>query len=206
MKTVSSKVLRRIVEDLRDGCEVIIVCFGDSITAGYGVTRGFPFYWKGMLQSDYPDSRIDIINSGLSGDTTIDGLARLESDVLSHNPDLVTVNFGINDAVMGIDIEDFKKNEEKIVSLIQGECGSEILLLSSPPLESSYHDKLMMRYNRAVAEVAGKMNVRFLNIYEAWIKRIQEGASNSSLILPGLDHPNEEGYKIIAEEIMNFFH
>jgi acyl-CoA thioesterase-1 len=204
-KADSNKLFQGIIEDLRNGCEVIIVCFGDSITAGYGVSKGFPHYWKEMIERNYPDARIEIINSGISGDTTMDGLARLDSDVLSYDPDLVTVNFGINDAVMGLDIEEFKKNQERIVSGILKGSGSEVLLLSSQPLESPYYDRLVIRYYRAIAEVAKKMNVGFLNVCETWIKRTQQGIPLSSLILPGLDHPNEEGYKIIAEELMKLF-
>ncbi|MDD1753826.1 MAG: SGNH/GDSL hydrolase family protein [Methanotrichaceae archaeon] len=204
-KVDSNSLFKRIIEDLRNGCDVIIVCFGDSITAGYGVSKGFPHYWKEMIEKTYPEARIEIINSGISGDTTMDGLARLDLDVLFYSPDLVTVNFGINDAAMGVDIEEFKKNQEEIVSRILEASGSEVLLLSSQPLESPYYYSIVLRYYKAIAEVAKKMNVGFLDVYEAWIKRTQQGILLSSLILPGLDHPNEEGYKIIAEELMKLF-
>jgi len=204
-KVDSNSLFKRIIEDLRNGCDVIIVCFGDSITAGYGVSKGFPHYWKEMIEKTYPEARIEIINSGISGDTTMDGLARLDLDVLFYSPDLVTVNFGINDAAMGVDIEEFKKNQEEIVSRILEASGAEVLLLSSQPLESPYYDSMVLGYYKAIAEVAKKMNVGFLDVYEAWIKRTQQGILLSSLILPGLDHPNEEGYKIIAEELMKLF-
>ncbi|MGB7570946.1 MAG: GDSL-type esterase/lipase family protein, partial [Methanothrix sp.] len=91
--------------DLEAGCDVAIVAYGDSITAGFAVRRGFPSFWKQMLVERYPEAGVEMINSGISGDTTMDGLSRLDWAVLSYEPDLVTINFGINDCVMGLGLE-----------------------------------------------------------------------------------------------------
>ena len=105
---------RRFVEktrqDLEAGGDATIVAFGDSITAGFAVRRGFPSLWKEMLQQKFPEAKVEMINSGISGDTSQDGLARLDWAVLSYEPDLVTINFGINDAVLDISVDEFKAN------------------------------------------------------------------------------------------------
>jgi hypothetical protein len=130
------RFLARTLEDLKNGCDVTIVAFGDSITAGYAVRRGFPSFWKEMLQRKYPEAKIEMINSGVSGDTTMDGLARLDWSVLSYEPDLVTINFGINDCVLRLGLEEFEMNFVEMVRRIRAGPGSEILLLSSQPLET----------------------------------------------------------------------
>ena len=56
-----------------------------------------------------------------------------------------------------------------------------------------------------IERLAKEMNVGFVDIYEAWMDRVKAGTSLSSLIIPGLDHPNEAGYRIIAEELMKLF-
>lgn len=198
-------IVKQTLEDLKNGCEVTIVCFGDSITAGYGVRKGFPYFWREMLQQKYPEARIKLINSGIAGDTTADGMARLDWAVLSYLPDLVTINFGINDAIMGIGLYEFKSNLKNIVQDILYGPGSEVLLLSSQPLETPTYDELVVQYYKTIADVANEMEIGFVDVYEAWKKRIKEGIPLSKLILPGLDHPDEAGYKIIAEELMNFF-
>ncbi len=198
-------IVKQTLEDLKNGCEVTIVCFGDSITAGYGVRKGFPYFWREMLQQKYPEARIKLINSGIAGDTIADGMARLDWAVLSYRPDLVTVNFGINDAVMGIGLYEFKSNLKNIVQDILYGPGSEVLLLSSQPLETPTYDELVVPYYKTIADVANEMEIGFVDVYEAWKKRIKDGIPLSKLILPGLDHPDEAGYKIIAEELMNFF-
>ena len=201
MKRFTEKTLT----DLRNGCNVTIVAYGDSITAGYAVRRGFPTFWKEMLVQKYPGVRIELINSGISGDTTMDGLARLDWAVLSYEPDLVTINFGINDCVYGLGVEEFEANLVEMIRRIRSGPASEILLLSSQPLETPPYDRLVLGYYQAIERVAKEMDVGFVNVYGAWMERVRQGTPLSSLIIPGLDHPNEAGYRIIAEELMKLF-
>ena len=201
MKRFTEKTLT----DLRNGCDVTVVAFGDSITAGYAVRRGFPTFWKEMLVHKYPGVRIEMINSGVSGDTTMDGLARLDWAVLSYEPDLVTINFGINDCVYGLGVEEFEANLVEMIRRIRSGPASEILLLSSQPLETPPYDRLVLDYYQAIEHVAKEMDVGFVDVYGAWMDRVKTGTPLNSLIIPGLDHPNEAGYRIIAEEMMKLF-
>ena len=201
--------LRKYVErtrwDIESGADATIVCFGDSITAGYAVRRGFPSFLLESLRQRFPDSKIEMINSGISGDTSQDGLSRLDWAVLSYEPDLVTINFGINDCVLGLSREEFEMNLVEMVRRIRAGPDSEILLLSSQPLESPPYDQRVLDYYQTVERVAKEMNVGFVDVYGAWMKRVRAGMPLDSLILPGLDHPNEAGYRIIAEELMSLF-
>jgi len=169
------------------------------------VRRGFPSFLLESLRQRFPDSKIEMINSGISGDTSQDGLSRLDWAVLSYEPDLVTINFGINDCVLGLSLEEFEMNLVVMVRRIRAGPDSEILLLSSQPLESPPYDQRVLDYYQTVERVAKEMNVGFVDVYGAWMKRVQAGMPLDSLILPGLDHPNEAGYRIIAEELMSLF-
>lgn len=202
MKRDQRGFVARTRADLEKGRSVAIVAFGDSITAGFAVRRGFPSFWREMLQSKYPKAGIELVNSGISGDTTLDGLARLDWSVLSYEPDLVTINFGINDCVLGLDLEEFEENFVEMVRRIRSGPDSEILLLSSQPLETPPYDKWVQDYYLAVERVAEEMDVGFVDVYGAWMERVEKGTPLASLILAGLDHPSEAGYRIIAEELM----
>ena len=199
------KYVERTRRDIESGADATIVCFGDSITAGYAVRRGFPSFLLESLRQRFPDSKIEMINSGISGDTSQDGLSRLDWAVLSYEPDLVTINFGINDCVLGLSLEEFEMNLVEMVRRIRAGPDSEILLLSSQPLESPPYDQRVLDYYQTVERVAKEMNVGFVDVYGAWMKRVQAGMPLDSLILPGLDHPNEAGYRIIAEELISLF-
>ncbi len=199
------RFVSRARSDLEAGANVTIVAYGDSITAGFAVRRGFPFFWKQMLQEKYPEARVEMINSGISGDTTLDGLSRLDWAVLSYEPDLVTINFGINDCVLGLSLEELEMNLVEMVQRIRAGPGSEVLLLSSQPLETPPYDRLVLDYYQAIERVAREMDVGFVDVCGAWMRRVQQGTLLSGLIIPGLDHPNEAGYRIIAEELMRLF-
>ena len=205
MNEEQKKYVQRTHRDLEAGADATIVCFGDSITAGYAVRRGFPSFWLEALRQRFPDARIEMINSGISGDTSLDGLARLDWAVLSYEPDLVTMNFGINDCVLGLSLEEFELNLVQMVRRVRAGPGGEILLLSSQPLETPPYDRMVLDYYRVVERVAKEMDAGFVDVYGAWMERVRSGTSLGSLILPGLDHPNEAGYRIIAEELMSLF-
>ena len=199
------KYVERTRQELESGADATIVCFGDSITAGYAVRRGFPSFLLESLRQRFLDSKIEMINSGICGDTSQDGLGRLDWAVLSYEPDLVTINFGINDCVLVLSLEEFEMNLVEMVRRIRAGPDSEILLLSSQPLESPPYDQRVLDYYQTVERVAKEMNVGFVDVYGAWMKRVRVGMPLDSLILPGLDHPNEAGYRIIAEELMSLF-
>ena len=205
MKEEQRKYVEKTRRDLESGADATIVCFGDSITAGYAVRRGFPSFLLESLRQRFPDSKIEMINSGICGDTSQDGLGRLDWAVLSYEPDLVTINFGINDCVLVLSLEEFEMNLVEMVRRIRAGPDSEILLLSSQPLESPPYDQRVLDYYQTVERVAKEMNVGFVDVYGAWMKRVQAGMPLDSLILPGLGHPNEAGYRIIAEELMSLF-
>jgi len=199
------KFVEKTRRDLENGSNVTIVAFGDSITAGYCVRRGFPSFWKALLAEKYPEAVVEMINSGTCGDTSMDGLARLDWAALSYEPDLITINFGINDCALGLDLEEFEMNFVEMVRRIRSGPNSEILLLSSQPLETPPYDRMVLDYYQAIERVAKQMDVGFVDVYGAWMRHVHAGTPLGSLILPGLDHPNEAGYRIIAEELMRLF-
>src|SRR5208337_2519245 len=91
----------------------VIVAFGDSLTAGFGADPGKSF--PDFLQKDLDAAglRWRVVNLGVSGNTTTDGLARL-SEVLAHKPRVTIVEFGGNDGLRGLPIDTTRANLEQI--------------------------------------------------------------------------------------------
>ena len=79
-----------------------IVCLGDSITYGFGVQaeEAYPYLLSNLLSREYPEHRPVVINAGINGQTAVQGLERLEEDVLRHRPDWVIIGFGLNDGML----------------------------------------------------------------------------------------------------------
>jgi acyl-CoA thioesterase-1 len=96
-----------------------IVCFGDSLTAGYGSTTPATDSYPALLQARVT---LPVINAGIRGDTSGQGLARLQADVLDHDPVIVIIEFGANDyfiAGSGIDMAAVENNFRTMLSLLE---------------------------------------------------------------------------------------
>ena len=104
-----------------------ILAFGDSLTAGYGLpaNEAFPARLETRLRQE--GVNVTIVNAGVSGDTTTDGLARLDW-ALADKPDAVILALGANDALRGIDPKIVRANLDKMIDKIAA-SGAKILLL-----------------------------------------------------------------------------
>jgi acyl-CoA thioesterase-1 len=111
----------------------VIVVLGDSLVAGYGLAPGeaFPEQLDKLLKTKGHD--VDVVNAGVSGDTTADGLARLDWS-LGDKTDAVILELGANDALRGISPKVTAENLEKIVAKLR-QRNIEILLagMKAPP-------------------------------------------------------------------------
>src|SRR5580658_8763690 len=94
----------------------VIVAFGDSLSAGYGADPGKSF--PDFLQKDLDAAGLHwrVVNSGVSGNTTTDGLVRL-NEVLRRKPRITIVEFGGNDGLRGLPIETTRTNLEQIIEM-----------------------------------------------------------------------------------------
>ena len=103
---------------LTAGTQPVLVCFGDSITAGYGVPDGkaYPDFLQQKLNED--GYRYAVLNRGTSGATTKDAVASLPS-ILALRPEIVVVEFGGNDGLRGLPIEQTRRNLETVITTLQ---------------------------------------------------------------------------------------
>jgi lysophospholipase L1-like esterase len=124
-------MLTSAIEKLTKGTLLKIVCFGDSITGTYYHTGGRRAWTNALgqtLKELYPQARLEMINAGISGNTSAHGLERMDADVLSHNPDLIIAMFGMND-VAHLQTDDLRQNLTEIVKRAH-EHNSEIVLMT----------------------------------------------------------------------------
>ena len=161
-----------------------IVCFGDSLTYGVGVSREdtYPAYLSRMLKTN-----IEVVNAGVVGDTAAEGLARLQRDVISKNPRLVIVFLGTNDFYQGVPYEQTHKEISEIVEqLVNFE--SMVVLVS--------FDNMRMNgiYKKGYAEIADYYNVLLVPdvMREIW---------DSPLNKVDWIHPDHNGNQFIAKKI-----
>ena len=137
----------------------LLVCFGDSLTAGAGTGPGesYPDYLQSALDQRHIHYRVD--NQGISGNTTKDGLQRLPG-ILALHPAVVLVEFGGNDGLRGLPIADTRANLDQIVATLQ-HSGARVALagITLPP---DYGPDYIRQFDQTYTLIAKKYRVPLL--------------------------------------------
>lgn len=173
--------------------EPVIVCFGDSITAGYGVDPGKSYPDDLQNDLDLRGYRYHVVNSGIPGNTTKDGVDRLK-DVLALHPVIVIVEFGGNDGLRGIPIADTRRNLSTIVTTLV-QAGSKVVLagITLPP---NYGADYVQQFNQTFTQVAAETHIPVIpNIY-AHVYTIPNAIQDDGI------HPTAKGAQLVADEFL----
>jgi lysophospholipase L1-like esterase/predicted esterase len=179
-----------------------IVCLGDSVTGVYyhtGGRRAFPEMLEVAIKQAMPNAAAKVINAGISGHSTTEGLARLETDVLAHKPDLVTISFGLNDVARGSE-EAFSENLKTLVTKCREAKANvvlctpnSVLTTSARPIENVSH------YSQIIRLVASELDVPVCDQFTDGEALKAKDAWAFRTILSDEIHPNMAGHKLMAE-------
>jgi len=170
----------------------VILDFGDSLTAGYGLPAGqaFPARLEAWLHQQGIEARV--VNAGVSGDTTAGGLARLDW-ALADKPDLVILALGANDALRGIEPSSVRENLDKMLGKIEA-SGAKVLLLGmlAPP---NWGEEYRHAFDQIFPELA---RIHHLPLYPFFLEGV---AMKPELNQPDGLHPNERGVAVLVDRI-----
>ena len=170
-----------------------LLILGDSISAGYGLKESEN--WVQLLENSFRKAgqELQIINSSISGDTTIGGLSRIESDLEEHKPNYVLVELGGNDALRGYPINKIKSNLLKIIDTsLLAKANPIIMQIRIPP---NYGKNYVAAFESIYSEIAKDKNIPILTFL------LEKVALNKSLMqLDGI-HPNQKAQQIIASQV-----
>jgi acyl-CoA thioesterase I len=169
----------------------IIACFGDSLTAGYGADQSYPDF----LQSDL-DARgfsYHVVNEGISGNTTKDGVDRLDR-VLRLKPVLVVVEFGGNDGLRGLPITQSRANLDTILKTLTA-SGAKVVLagITLPP---NYGPDYIHQFNDTYALLAKKYHVPMLPFL------LQGVFGVPGMMQADQTHATNAGNQIVAQNVL----
>ncbi|MFO7824180.1 MAG: arylesterase [Cyclobacterium sp.] len=174
-----------------------ILFFGNSLTAGYGLEdyEAFPALIQQKLDS--LDLAYQVINGGLSGETTASGLSRLDW-FLEEKPEIFILELGGNDGLRGISLDETEKNLRGIINAVEEKYPETKVLLAGmqipPNMGQAYTDEFREMY----AEIAEDEDV-------ALIPFLLEGvAGDPEYNLPDGIHPTAEGHQIVAETVWQY--
>jgi acyl-CoA thioesterase I len=171
----------------------LIVCFGDSLTAGYGAEAGKSY--PDFLQTDLDAKgyQYRVVNQGVSGNTTKDGVQRLD-DIVELKPEVVVVEFGGNDGLRGVPIADSRKNLDHIVDTLK--AGGAKVVVAGITLPPNYGPDYIHQFNETYVLLAKKYDVPMLpfllkNVYGV-----------TGLMQADNTHATAAGNRIVAENLL----
>jgi len=181
----------------RDPSGVItIVALGDSLTAGYGLSRkqAYPALIAEKMRATGYD--FEVVNAGSSGDTTSGGLRRLPAILRAHKKiDIFILELGINDAFRGVPVDQIRANLQTIVDRVRGHDPKTVIVIAGMQLPDYTSDDYVGAFGRIFAGLAEKNRAVLL----PYLLEVVGG--NPALNQWDRVHPNAAGQRILAENV-----
>ena len=172
-----------------------IAAVGDSLTAGLGVEpeESYPALLEQQLRAEGLD--IQVVNAGVSGETTSGTLARLDW-VLTLKPDIVILETGANDGLRGLDLGLVRKNIREIVEKLQEK--KIVVVLAGMRMVWNLGPVYTADFNRIYPEIAEEKGLIFMPFF------LEEVAAHRALNIEDGLHPNPKGYRIIVDNLLPY--
>lgn len=190
--------LQRLIEKGRNGAPVTMVTIGGSITAGGGASDGAHYY--GRLLQDwwneiFPSSTSTLVNAGVGGTRSDYGSLRARRDVLAYNPDLVVVEFAVNDFGAGQDGDTY---EGLVRQLLDAPSQPAVILLFMMTYKPGYLESQTTQQGWQSA-VGANYNVPMVSYFDAIAPELLNGNITDAQITPDQVHPSDLGHAYAAQ-------
>lgn len=187
-----------------------LVFHGHSVPAGYFKTPvvntldSYPFLLLQRLKIRYPHAVINIINTAIGGENSIEGEKRFESEVLIHKPDVLFIDYSLNDR--GVGLENSYKAWDKMIKGALKKNIKVILLTPSPDqrIDMLEPNNLLEQHRNQVVRLAQENGVGLIDSYSLFKDRIIAG-DNVANYMSQVNHPNQSGHQLIADEASIYF-
>lgn len=222
-----ARLRRRLEEKAKDlsAKPVTYVAIGDSVTQGLMETgvleheRVYPQLLRLEIAKRHPYAVVNVINAGVGGETAHQSRSRWQRDVISHQPDLVTIKYGLNDVHEGAQgLRRYIEAIRDLVLLIQTETDADLLLLTPsmlmkrdnsriagsdrryiPTYVKLYEENMLAKYVEALRSFAAASALPLLDVYAMWEKMEEEGEDIHERLANGIDHPDRKFHQQLAE-------
>ena len=171
----------------------MIVAFGDSLTAGFGVDpgRSYPDFLQQLL--DRAGYRYRVFNSGISGDTTSGGVSRLDA-ALAMKPAVVILELGANDGLRGLPLATTRANLDEMIVRIK-QSGAKVVL-AGMTLPRNYGPDYIKSFENIYSDLAKRHSVALIPFLLAGV------AEGGRYMQPDQLHPTVEGNRRVAATVL----
>lgn len=214
-----------------------IVFLGDSVTQGcfeiyrktetaietvFDKSCAYHNYIAQILGVLCPEAPVNIINAGISGDSAVGGLRRLERDVLAYSPELTVVCFGLNDCYRGLGELDTYTNALREIFTRLKAAGGEVIFMTPNMMSTHVSCHITEEYFRSIAAessekqnsgvleayleaakaVAAECDVRICDVYAKWKAMYSCGIDVTELLANRVNHPSREMNRLFAYSLI----
>jgi len=171
----------------------VILAYGDSLTAGFGMPTGSTYPDQLQRKLDDLGYRYHVIGMGISGDTTSGGLARMKPAV-ETKPSIVILELGANDGLRGLPVPQMKANLEEMIGVFR-KTGATVVM-AGMTLPKNYGPAYVTSFENAFKDLSAKYQLPLIPFF------LEGVAGKPQLTLPDFLHPNAAGYKIVVDIVM----
>ncbi|MEO5997895.1 MAG: GDSL-type esterase/lipase family protein [Chitinophagaceae bacterium] len=212
--TIDTTYLSNVRKELRaiwpNNRTVNIVFHGHSVPAGYAdnhevhTLEAYPSLVLEKLKARYPFAPINIIVTAIGGENAIKGQTRFAEDVLLKKPDVILIDYALNDR--GAGLEKSKEAWEKMIQEAIRQHVKIILLTPSPDqrVNITANGNDLEQHASQIRELAKKYKIGIADPFILFQKIIKDGGKIAEY-MSSVNHPNKKGHDIIADEIMKWF-
>jgi lysophospholipase L1-like esterase len=231
MSEAPTQNLKALIRRMKLGEPIRVVIFGDSISWGSQVDPDFDHsltyhrQWHEALQTSWPQLKLEINNVGIPGNRIADAHARVESDVIAHDPHLVVIEFGINDCWQGPEkMDDFEAELARLVARLREALpDAALILLTANMMNYNISDEALKlapfarqsrqaqvegwnaAYMECVRRVAASTGVPLADGYAEWVAERARGTDTDMLLANLANHPTREGHGLLARALLHLF-
>jgi acyl-CoA thioesterase I len=173
----------------------VILFYGDSLTAGYGLSpeEAFPAQVEKKLNKN--EKKVRVVNAGLSGETTAGGLTRLDWVIRQHI-DIFVLELGANDGLRGLPLEQTQKNLQQIIDRVKAKFPDIKIVVAGMMVPPNMGPEYTSNFKKIFPDIAKKNNATLIPFL------LQDVAGNEKLNIEDGIHPNPEGHKIVADNVV----
>lgn len=187
-----------------------LVFHGHSVPSGYFRTpdvrtlEAYPYQVLEGVKAQYPYAVVNVITTAIGGENSEQGEKRFEKDVLPFRPDVLFIDYALNDRSIGL--QRSKAAMEKMIRKALEQNIKVILLTPSPDLQVNLlqADNVLEQHTRQLKQLAEQYKVGLADGYGLFREAAAQGKDLKTLMSQG-NHPNKEGHTLIAKAILTYF-
>lgn len=190
---------------------VNIVCHGHSVPSGYRCTpfvdpfNSYPMLLLKHIKERFPYAVVNVIVTAIGGENAKQGAQRFEEDVLCHKPDLITIDYSLNDRQITLHEADHAWRHMIETALAKG---IKVILLTPSWEQSALVNnkdwELLGRHAEQVRKLSAEYQVGLVDTYQEFEKYVNGGGTIQDL-LSHVNHPSNLGHQIIAQDLARWF-